>query len=372
MIFMEKEKIYLASIAVVAGGLLLGLALNDEEDKEFEEIEFNNSSGEVKTTSSGTKYIVNPDKLVAGCPGMDCIPSIDNPSFTGADEADWLESGDRVIGVEIGGEAKAYPLRILTAHEIVNDEIGGEPVAVTYCPLCRSGVTYSREVGNRTLEFGVSGKLRNANLIMYDRKTETYWSQIKGKAIIGPLVPKELELEFSSITEWGDWKEGHPDTKLLSRDTGIYPASTYTGGQYGGYAKSNSVGFGVDNVDDRLHSKKLVYGIEVGGEAKAYTEDAIRQEKMIEDTLGNRSVVIFESPDDGTIKAFISEDGGAELNLSLREKGLQDAKGDLWSFEGEKVNGDGELEGLTPKGFYWFAWSKFNPETQLYKLENQD
>jgi hypothetical protein len=125
-------------------------------------------------------------------------------------------------------------------------------------------------------------------------------------------------------------------------------------------------------VDDRLHSKKLVYGIEVGGEAKAYTEDAIRQEKMIEDTLGNRSVVIFESPDDGTIKAFISEDGGAELNLSLREKGLQDAKGDLWSFEGEKVNGDGELEGLTPKGFYWFAWSKFNPETQLYKLENQD
>jgi hypothetical protein len=173
MIFMEKEKIYLASIAVVAGGLLLGLALNDEEDKEFEEIEFNNSSGEVKTTSSGTKYIVNPDKLVAGCPGMDCIPSIDNPSFTGADEADWLESGDRVIGVEIGGEAKAYPLRILTAHEIVNDEIGGEPVAVTYCPLCRSGVTYSREVGNRTLEFGVSGKLRNANLIMYDRKN---WS----------------------------------------------------------------------------------------------------------------------------------------------------------------------------------------------------
>lgn len=366
---MKKKVIYLTGVLLFTFGLLIFLAVDSNKETEFDEIEFNNStSNQVKTTSSGTRYTVHPENVVAGCPGKDCIPSIDDPKFVEADEADWLEPDERVIGVEIENESKAYPLRILSAHEIVNDKIGGEPVIVTYCPLCRSGLTYSREVNGKVLEFGVSGKLRNANLVMYDRQTETYWSQIKGKAIVGPMVPEKLNLKFSSITEWEEWKEAYPDTKVLSRETGIYPPNRYDNRLYQGYKDSERVGFGVNNVDDRLKSKKIVYGINLGNKSIAYTEEAVRNEKLIKDKIGNESIVIFENPEDGSIRAFKLN---KKADFSIDRNSLQDAEGNKWSFEGKEIDGEGKLEGLNPKGFYWFAWTKFNPETQLYKQDEK-
>jgi hypothetical protein len=260
-----------------------------------------------------------------------------------------------VIGLEINGESRAYPLRILSAHEIVNDKVGGKPVAVTYCPLCRSGLTYSRKVGNQTLEFGVTGKLHKASLIMYDRKTGSYWSQIRGKAVVGSLVPKELELVYSSVTNWSEWREGHPDTKVLSRDTGIYPPSTYSRDQYSRYRASENVGFGVNNVDDRLPAKELVYGVKIGGESKAYTEKYLDQKKLIRGKLGNKSIVIFRSPKEGAVKAFNTESGMSKPEFRLTDEGLESSDVEVK-----------DLESLNPRGFYWFAWSKFNPETKVY------
>jgi hypothetical protein len=247
---MESRKI-LTAVSMTALLLIsvssLFNSLNGSQSSDNVDRSISNSSGsfngseEVKKTSDGVKYTVHPDELVQGCPGLDCIPSIDDPEFEEAEEVDWLDGSERVIGLEIDNDSSAYPLKILSRHEIVNDRVGGEPVAVTYCPLCRSGVTYSRELDGEVLEFGVSGKLHNANLVMYDRGSETYWNQISGRAIVGEKVPAELDLIFSSMTTWEEWKNGHPETKVLSKDTGIYPVDTYGTETYQGYKNSERV-----------------------------------------------------------------------------------------------------------------------------------
>lgn len=362
---MKIERAFAAGFLAVFMLTSAVLILDQEEDSG--ELEINSSGEEVKRTEDGTKYTVHPDRLRRGCPSIDCIPSIDDPEFQEASEADWLRPGDRVIGLEINGSSRAYPLRILRRHEIVNDRIDGEPVAVTYCPLCRSGLTYSREVGNETLEFGVSGKLLDANLVMYDRSTETYWSQIQGEAIIGPRTPQELDLIFSSITTWRDWRSAHPDTRVLSRRTGAGVASDYEANPYSGYANSSVVGFGVSETDGRLPSKELVHGIVAGGQAVAYPDSSLEPGKLVQDRVGGEPVAVFRQPDDGTVRSLVRRHEGKTLNLELVEGGLEDSSGRLWSFEGEMRNGTGSLETLTPRGFYWFAWSKFHPETEIYR-----
>lgn len=360
----QKKFIFVAVVALLSVSIPL-LAMNNNQES-FESNQVNSS--EVKTTDDGTRYTVHPSELIQGCPGMDCIPSIDNPDFESREEADeWMRSEDLVIGLEVENESKAYPLRILNKHEIVNDRVAGEPVVVTYCPLCRSGVTYSREVNGEILEFGVSGKLRNANLIMYDRGTETYWSQIGGNAIIGPRTPQELQLKFSSITEWKDWKKGHPDTEVLSRKTGIYPVSSYDSNPYSGYAQREGVGFDVQEVDGRLRSKELVHGISIENGSKAYPETAIENERVIQDSVNGEPIIIFKRPDDGSVTAYSRKINGETLEFTLQEDALVDQNGDRWSFNGEKIGEEEELRNIVPRGFYWFAWSKFHPETKVYK-----
>lgn len=363
---MEQQKIFLAGMIALTGLVLIGVISTQnigEADSDISET----SDKNVSYTEDGLKYTVHPDKLQRGCPSKDCIPSIDDPSFISAEEADWMNPGDRIIGLEINGDSRAYPLRILNVHEIVNDRVGGEPIVVTYCPLCRSGVTYSREVGGEELDFGVSGLLLNANLVMYDRETETYWSQIEGEAIIGPRTPQKLDLKFSSIMNWSKWKKGHPETKVLSRDTGIYSESRYDSNPYAGFEKSERVGFGVEDVDERLPSKEIVFGIVAGEQAKAYTEETIREKRLIQDEVGGEPVAILESSKDGSIVAFIRGDNGDTIELSLEKDGLRDSQGRLWNFDGQQVDGAGEMERLNPRGFFWFAWSKFHPDTKVYK-----
>jgi hypothetical protein len=365
---MERKKIFLGATLLLFIAISVPLVFQQLNSQDtVNDISVDANSSEVQRTSDGTKYTVHPDELVQGCPSMDCIPSIDDPNYVSTAEADsWLNPEDKVIGVNIDNQSRAYPLRIMNKHEIVNTEVGNEPIVVTYCPLCRSGVTYSIELNEEVLEFGVSGKLRDANLVMYDRGTETYWSQIGGNAIIGPRVPQELELKFSSVTEWSEWKNGHPETQVLSRNTGIYPVSSYDSNPYAGYEETEGVGFGLGSTDERLPSKKLVYGVTAGGKAKAYTEDIIEEEGLIQDQLGGETVLVLKRPDDGTINAFRVKENHQNLNFTLEENGLRDSNEMLWDFEGEQVGGDGSMDKLNPKGFFWFAWAKFNPETQIY------
>ncbi|MFB6362386.1 MAG: DUF3179 domain-containing protein [Halobacteriales archaeon] len=328
------------------------------------------AASEYSTTDEGVRYTVDPDKLRQGCPGgLDCIPSIDNPRFQPANQATWLKPSDRVIGVEIKGQARAYPLRILNVHEVVNDRLAGQAIAVTYCPLCRSGLVFSRRVNGQTLTFGVSGKLLDANLVLYDRQTETYWSQIRGEAIVGPLVPTTLTLRPSTITTWADWRRGHPDTQVLSRDTGIYPKATYGSNPYAGYANNSQVGYGVGEVDDRLSPKTLVFGLTVGGSSVAYPESTVRSEDVIIDEVGSEPVVVVEDPGDGGVSAFSRRIENETLTFRAGEEALIDQHGHRWSYDGVARSGPraGEqLDRLATHGVFWFAWSQFHPDTAVY------
>lgn len=330
-----------------------------------------NDSGDFETTADGVRYTIHPSELEQGCPGgKDCIPSIDDPRFQSADGAAWLSPNDTVIGVEVDGESKAYPLRILNVHEIVNDELAGRPIAVTYCPLCRSGLVFSRSVAGTRLTFGVSGKLIDANLVMYDRQTETYWSQLEGQAVVGTLVPTELEPLPSSITTWREWRRAHPETRVLSRDTGIYPAYTYDSNPYAGYENSNRVGPGVDRVDDRLPQKEIIYGVTVGETSRAYPQSVVDERDSINDEVAGVPILVVEDQRDGGIDVFARRQGNETLAFSVSNGTLVDDRGNQWSFDGEALEGPHEgarLERLSSHGFYWFAWSSFHPDTEVYE-----
>jgi hypothetical protein len=365
----DERLLYVVTVGVLVGLSAVGLALSGApseaapEPPAAEEADF-------QITDDGTRYTVHPSQLLQGCPGgADCIPSIDDPNFQSAGDAGWLADDDLVIGVEMNGETRAYPLRILNVHEIVNDEFDGTPVAVTYCPLCRSGLVFDRRVNGTALEFGVSGKLLNANLVMYDRQTETYWSQLDGSAVVGPLVPRQLTILPNTVTTWAEWRESHPDTEVLSRNTGIYPKSNYGSNPYGDYADREGVGFGVDVVDDRLGSKTIVYGVTVGDASRAYPEETVEREDVINDVVGGVPVLVVEDQRAGGVTVFARDVANETRQFSVEDGRLVDDRGTRWSFEGVALDGPREgsqLDRLNSHGIFWFAWSEFNPETEIY------
>jgi len=181
-----------------------------------------------------SKHAVPLDSIMSGGVPKDGIPSIDNPKFEPAqDRKDWLAPTEPVIGLEINGDARAYPLRVLTWHEIVNDTVGGQPVAVTYCPLCNSAMVFDAEVDGQHLDFGTTGKLRNSDLVMYDRQTETWWQQFTGRGIVGKYTDTKLEVLPSRLESWENFLERHPDGKVLVPNAPM--ARPYGKNPYDGY-----------------------------------------------------------------------------------------------------------------------------------------
>src|SRR3989338_5436512 len=248
---------------------------------------------EVKTLPDGTKYIIHSSKFLSGGPGKDGIPSIDNPEFILADKVDWLSEEELGLGIVYKGESRFYPFRILVYHEIVNDFIQNDQILVTYCPLCFTSIAFLREIDNEPVEFGVSGKLYNSELVMYDRKTDSYWPQTLGKAVLGPLTGTKLKKIVSDTVLWGDWKKAHPDTKVLSRKTGFL--RSYNGNNpYGNDGDFTSIGlqFPVENKDSRLQYYEIVYGIEVNNEFKAYKKSDAEKLGAIEDSVGDKKITI--------------------------------------------------------------------------------
>lgn len=183
--------------------------------------------------SDEEKHTVPLDQIVGGGPPPDGIPSIDSPKFVSAEEAnEILQDSDLVVGLDVNGEVRAYPLQILVWHEIVNDNVGGMPVAVTYCPLCFTSQVFSRTISGTVVEFGTSGKLYNSNLVMYDRTSKSLWSQALGEGIVGQYAGVKLERIPFDLAYWKEWKQLYPNTKVLSRDTGStrpYGADPYGG-----------------------------------------------------------------------------------------------------------------------------------------------
>lgn len=293
--------------------------------------------------------------LQAGGPGKDGIPSIDRPQFVAADQAR-LNDDDIVIGLYRHGEARAYPQRILVWHEIVNDEVAGEALGITYCPLTGTALGFKRGA----TQLGVSGKLVNSNLVMYDRATDSEWPQILGVAIDGPLAGQGLEELRLIWTTWGQWQARYPETRVLSERTGYVrnyrrdPYGSYT--PLGGYYLPESRRlFSVLHRDDRFPPKTMIFGVRTARGALAVTRQALRDEGLIETRVGDEPIVLIHDPGLETAWAFRNPRG-----VSLDAGAL--------GFGPAGVSGPG-IEALEPlHGFeaMWFAWAAFYPETALY------
>jgi hypothetical protein len=317
------------------------------------------------------KQVVVPlDQIVSGGPPPDGIPSIDSPLFISTDEGNkFLADSDKVVGININGDIRAYPLQILVWHEIVNDKIGGVPVAITYCPLCFTNQVFSRTVNNTILEFGTSGKLYNSNLVMYDRSTKSLWSQALGQGIAGKYAGINLQKLPFDLAYWKDWKQLYPQSKVLSKDTGS--PRPYGADPYRDYYNSSDILFPISNRDNRLGLKEIVIGLQNDGLTKAYKLQDIEKLKVINDQLNNKSVILF-SLYPLMVRAFDSSVDGQTLTFQFNftNNNFTDKQtGSQWDVEGISVNGPLKGKQLLRLPFdegYWFEWISFHPDSKIY------
>jgi len=294
----------------------------------------NSMTKEIMVTD-GVRHSVPLDEIRGGGPPKDGIPSIDDPKFVTVNAADFVSDDDLGLAVSLNGINRFYPFQTLVWHEIVNDSFEDQEVLVTYCPLCLSGIVFDPVVKGERVEFGTSGKLWESNLVMYDRKTDSLWSQILGESIVGEMTGSKLSVLPSDQIRFGAWKARNPDGQVLSKDTGA--TRFYGQDPYGDYYTDNSaVYFPTSGNDDRLENKDFVLGLVVGEKSKAYYPPAIKAKGSITDTFAGKTIVAQYEKDIDAVRIF------------------------------EKMS-DGTLERINPFPNFWFSWVAIHPETELYK-----
>ncbi len=297
-----------------------GRGLAQAESRQREQSSFNFELATIPVT-----------EIFSGGPPKDGIPALSKPRMVKAPAAGYLKPDDRVIGVFMADEARAYPLRILNYHEIVNDQVGDMPIAVTYCPLCDSVSVFDRTTPRGVREFGVSGLLYNSNVLMYDRsdQPESLWSQLKSTAVTGPQVGNQLQLLPCELTIWSDWQTHHPSTLVLSNETGHQ--RDYSNTPYRSYFDSPSLMFPAQPLDDRLPNKEKVLGVIVGEESRAYPSSEFSEDRQrVKDEINGKRVVIEFDPSTGS------------LRVAEADAGVQ------WMYS------------------FWFAWHAMYPETKTF------
>jgi hypothetical protein len=330
------------------------------------------------------KRSIDLNELIDGGPGKDGIPSIDDPQFVSQEAAsEWLRGREPVISLEINGEARAYPIQILMWHEIANDEVGGVPVSVTFCPLCYSAIVFDRRHDGDVLEFGVSGLLRHSDMIMYDRKTESLWQQFSGEALVGDYTGDFLKIVPSQLISFDQFREAYPDAPVMSRETGH--RRNYGENPYAGYDDINNSPFLLrDEVPDKISPMEKVIGVRTEKEVKGYTYSVTRKERVLHDTVGGEPIVIFHtdgmasaldnrtihrSRDDGATGVFSPILDGEQLEFEYVNGNIRDKRtGSVWNISGRAVSGPLEGSRLETKIFgdyFAFAWLVFYPETEM-------
>jgi len=315
--------------------------------------------------------------IVSGGPGKDGIPSLTRPKVVDASGGDlFLPPEALVLGVVAGGEARAYPHNVLWWHEIINDTLGGLPITVSFCPLTGSGMVYDAVVGGQVLEFGVSGLLFDNNLILYDRSTDSLWSQMRVEAICGSLIGSVPTLRPVVQSTWAAWKSLHPETTVVDFDTGF--SRDYRRYPYGSYDQlfDGSLLFPSTLDDPRLRRKELVLGLVQDQIARAYPYEALGERAVVNDDLAGRGVLVVFDREAQMALAFDREVEGQVLTFEAVEgEGfpfrLRDLEtGSLWTLDGQAV--EGELAGarIEPRRTFsamWFAWAAFNRGTEIFQ-----
>lgn len=281
---------------------------------------------------------VAQEDIFQGGPPRDGIPSIDSPKFIEPDAADFLSDEDRILGVAIDGVARAYPVRILKWHEVVNDTIADKRFSVTYCPLCGTGMVFSAKVDERDLTFAVSGLIYDNNVLLFDRETESLWSQAMGQAVSGPLKGKDLELMPVTHTTWKAWREQFPKTEVLSTDTGN--PRDYSDNPYELYEQVDLIYFPQRNIAPQTYGvHEPVLGLSVDGKQKVYAYAELKKngQARFEDEFNGRKLTIFW--DDEARSAQVKDESGNLFPSMLS---------------------------------YWFAWYSFYPNAEVFSANDQD
>lgn len=300
---------------------------------------------------------------------LDAIPPIDRPVYGDASAGDWLAPDDLVLGYVAGGQAYAYPFKILNYHEIVNDDLGGVPVLISYCPLCRSAIVYDRRVDGDVLSFGNTSALYESDLVMVDRTTGSYWWQVAGTAIVGPLTDAALEPLPSVVATWTDWASLHPETLVLTRSTGF--SRPYERDAFAGYADiidSGRFPFPVGEAaqDARLRPSALIVGVVINEVARAYPVENLID--PINDEVGGNEIVVFPTAGGATVFRAIVD--GETLRFELRNGDFVDVEtGSVWTSSGVAVSGARQGATLTPfpsRTTFWFAFVGAFPDVELH------
>lgn len=282
--------------------------------------------------------LINVDEIHHGGPAKDGIPAVDHPVFI-AKEASSLLPDERILGLSINGLAKAYPIKILNYHEIVNDFFQEQPVVITYCPLCGSGMAYSAQItAEKNATFGVSGLLYNSDVLLYDRETESLWSQLLSKAISGKQKGTELEMLALTHTSWQDWQKQYPGTLVLSQETGF--KRDYSRSPYGDYDKSRSLYFPIKQLNSQYHPKEYVIGLKINEQTKVYPFSELSK---------------IHSP-------YKDLFAGQEIKL------IFDAKNRTGKIFRVTKSADKQEE-IPTTTLFWFAWMAFYPDSVIFTAD---
>jgi hypothetical protein len=338
------------------------------------------------TLTDFSKHAVDLSEIISGGPPRDGIPPIDRPKFVPPGEAaQWLGAEEPVMVYRHGGEAKAYPLQILIWHEIVNDTVGGKPVVITFCPLCNSALVFDRRVKGRVLDFGTTGKLRNSDLVMWDRQTESWWQQLTGEGIVGLYTGTQLTFLPSAMVSFTTFRENFPKGAVLSRETG-HPRD-YGANPYAGYDNPGNQPFLMrDPVSKRLPAMERVVAVEFGKDVRAYPFTELRKVGVLNQSVGEEDFVIFfrggtrsaldgrdiaTSRDVGTAVVYSRRVGKRRLTFERKGDTLVDKEtGSRWNLVGEGVSGPLKGQRLTPlvhAQHFAFAWLAFRPDSVIWK-----
>ncbi len=305
--------------------------------------------------------LIRREEVVWGGVAVDGIPALNNPAQTDADQAKYLIPGELVFGVEINGDARAYPLRIMDWHEMLNDVIGGVSVSLAYCTLCGSGILFETRLDgfDEPLIFGSSGLLYRSNKLMFDRNTDSLWNQFTGRPVSGPLANQKIELNILpvAITSWREWRALHPDTRVLSLDTG-HVRDYSPSGPYGHYFGSPDLMFPARADGETRPVKDYVFGVRTAGGAKAWPVEGFRNKPVINDTVGLINVVLIGNAITRTVRAYLRDDLVFERTTPTAQL---TANGENWKItEAALVNASGKkLPRIAGHVAYWFAWSAF-------------
>lgn len=323
---------------------------------------------------STNEWLIPIGEVRDGGPGKDGIPAVDRPELVGVSAAGYLDDQDLILGMVVGGDARAYPHRILDWHEIINESIGGKSVSIVYCPLTGTGIGWERVVLGRETTFGVSGLLYNTNIIPYDRATDSNWSQLLLKAVNGPAIGEKAKTYSLIETTWGTWKKMYPNTRVVSRNTGFN--RDYGRYPYGDYrTNQNFILFPVSRVDNRLPAKERVLGVILEDKLKVYSIELFNDQNLvIEDQFEGKDLVVIGNKSANFIVAFENSlNAGKRTFTAIQNKLptiMNDDLGNEYDVAGRVVSGPDTGKSLkeVPRMMsYWFSWASFYPEILLFQ-----